>query len=189
MDPELVYPIEADTILLCEAAAAEVRANDRVLEVGSGSGFIAFRLLRKASLVIATDCNPYAARMTHKKGVDVICTDFAAALRGPFDLILFNPPYLPTAPEERIDDPLELALDGGTDGRSVIARFAATVGDVLAPQGRILLLVSSLTGPQEVIDLFRKEGYASSIARRIRVFGEDLFVVRIVRIPGDTPTR
>jgi release factor glutamine methyltransferase len=186
MDPSCVYPVEADTILLCEEAVAEVRPGDRVLDMGTGSGYIAARLREKSSLLIATDCNPHAVQMAHGQGIDVILTDLAAALRGPFDLILFNPPYLPTSPGERIDDPLEAALDGGPDGRSVIARFAATVGEVLAPGGRILLLISSLTGPEEVIDLFRKVGYASSIVRRIRVFDEDLMVLQIVRIPEDS---
>ena len=50
----------------------------------------------------------------------------------------YNPPYLPTEPEERLDDWLEYALDGGKSGRETIERFAASVGDVLAPGGRIL---------------------------------------------------
>jgi len=40
-----------------------------------------------------------------------------SGLSGPFDLIIFNPPYLPTLPRERIDDWLEYALDGGPTGR------------------------------------------------------------------------
>ena len=95
---------------------------------------------------MATDINPHAVLCAHKAGIDVVRTDLFTGIRGPFDLVLFNPPYLPTQPEERMDDWLEYALDGGESGRAVIERFARNVGDVLAPGGRILLLISSLTG-------------------------------------------
>ncbi len=42
-------------------------------------------------------------------------------------LFCFNPPYLPTQPEERINDWLEHALDGGLNGRVVIERFSEQV--------------------------------------------------------------
>jgi len=99
--------------------------------------------------IVATDINPHAVFCAREQGVDVIRCDLFSGLRGSFDLILFNPPYLPTQPEERIDDWLEYALDGGATGRDVIERFAAGVGGVLAPGGRILLLVSALTGIAE----------------------------------------
>jgi release factor glutamine methyltransferase len=94
---------------------------------------------------------------------------------------VFNPPYLPTQPEERIDDWLEHALDGGLTGRVVIGRFAGQAGRVLAPGGRILLLISSLTGLPEVRDLFFKEGFISEILLRKVVEDETLYVLKIVR--------
>jgi release factor glutamine methyltransferase len=183
MDEVTVYPIETDTILLLDAAQEEVEAGDRVLEVGTGSGFIAQRIGEYAT-VVATDCNPHATRIAHAGGVEVICTDLCAGLRGPFDLILFNPPYLPTSPEERLPDPLELALDGGPDGRTVIARFAAAVSDVLALNGRILLLVSSHTGPAEVAAIFAARGFDAAVVRQIHVFDEDLYVLKMMKTQG-----
>jgi release factor glutamine methyltransferase len=100
-----------------------------------------------------------------------------AGLRGPFDLVLFNPPYLPTRQEERIDDWLEFALDGGETGREVIRRFAAGVYRVLAPGGRILLIVSSLTGVNEVCCMFREEGYCAEAVRTEQIFGGEKLVV------------
>lgn len=179
-DPAQVYQPEADTFLLLEAARAEVRAGERVLEIGTGSGRIAAALLQDCA-VVATDINPHAAFCAKEGGLDVVRCDLFSALRGRFDLILFNPPYLPTRPEERIDDWLEFALDGGKSGREVIERFAASVGTVLAPGGRILLLVSSLTGPAEVIRLFTGYGYSAGEVRRQTVEDEDLIVLRITR--------
>jgi release factor glutamine methyltransferase len=179
-DPRQVYSPEADTVLLLEAARAEVRPGDRVLEVGTGSGLIAAEMA-KVARVVATDISPPAASCAREKGTDVVLTDLVAGLRGLFDLILFNPPYLPTRPEERIDDWLELALDGGESGRVVIERFARMAGYVLAPGGRILLLVSSLTGLREVRELFAGLGYSSGIASEQVIEDEVLYVLRIVR--------
>jgi release factor glutamine methyltransferase len=179
-DPCLVYEPEADTFLLLNAALDEVRPGDRVLEIGTGSGTIAAGLLGRAQ-VLATDINPHAALCAHARGVDVVRTDLVSGLRGPFDLILFNPPYLPTLPEERIDDWLEYALDGGTSGRVVIERFATEAGRVVAPHGRILLLVSQLTGVQEVADLFSAQGFWYETVTEQDAEGEMLSVLKFVR--------
>jgi release factor glutamine methyltransferase len=176
-----VYAPAEDTFLIRDAALAEVRPDDRVLEVGCGSGAVSAALLGRAGSVAATDINPHAVRAARALGVETVRTDLMAGVRGPFDLVLFNPPYLPTAPEERLDDWLEYALDGGPTGRETIERFAADIGRVLAPFGRILLLVSSLTGPEEVRKLFAGLGYIVLLAAKERVEGEDLLVLRISR--------
>ncbi len=67
----------------------------RVLEIGTGSGYIA-AALKEVADVIATDINPHAVCAAKQKGVEVVRTDLADGLRGPFDLVIFNPPYLPT---------------------------------------------------------------------------------------------
>jgi len=179
-DPSQVYTPDADTYLLLDAARAEVKAGDRVLEVGTGSGLISAELT-KVTRVVATDINPHAVLCARKKGVAVVQSDLFCGIRSSFDLILCNPPYLPTQPEERIDDWLEHALDGGPNGRVVIERFSEQVSRVLAPRGRILLLISSLTGLPEVRDLFFKAGFASEIILRKNVEGETLYVLKIVR--------
>ena len=179
-DPLQVYQPEADTHLLLDAARKEVKPGDRILEVGTGSGLIS-RELAKVSGVVATDINPHAVLCARKAGIDVVRTDLFAGIRGFFDLILFNPPYLPTQPEERMDDWLEYALDGGESGRAVIERFARNIGDVLAPGGRILLLISSLTGLSDVQALFAGQGYSAGIAMQQMVEDEMLYILKIIR--------
>jgi len=181
MSFDQVYQPEADTFLLLKAVLREVRQKDRVLEVGTGSGFIASKIAGSAREVVATDINPHAVAAAKKKGVDVVRTDLAAGIRGLIDLVAFNPPYLPTAPEERIDDWLECALDGGPDGRAVIERFATEVGRVLAPYGRILILVSSLTDLAEVKGLFTRQGFISFVVSEEKIEGEVLYVLRVTR--------
>jgi HemK-related putative methylase len=182
LHPE-VYAPEADTYLLCETALNECRPGERVLEVGTGSGYIASHLQARAQ-VVATDISPHAVREAYRAGVAVVRTDLFAGICAPFDLVVFNPPYLPTREDERLDDWLEYALDGGEDGRMVIQRFSREVGRILDQDGRILLLVSSLTGLPEVIGLFEKEGFHSEIIEKRTVFDEDLYVLRITRRPG-----
>lgn len=177
-DPAQVYVPEADTFLLLRAAKSEVRPSDRVLEIGTGSGHIA-RELSFVGEVVATDINPHAVSSARERGVDVVRTDLAAGIRGTFDLVLFNPPYLPTRPEERIDDWLEYALDGGITGREVIERFAKEVGQNLAPEGRILILISSLTDLPETSAIFEKSGYHVSVVAEESLEDEKLYVLRI----------
>ncbi len=179
-DPAQVYQPEADTYLLLRAAQEEVRAGDRVLEIGTGSGTIASSL-EKARCIVVTDINPHAAECAKRKGLAVVRADLFRGIRGVFDLILFNPPYLPTQPEERIDDWLEYALDGGSDGREVIGRFIAEAGERLAPQGRILLLISSLTGLDPVTELISQRGFCSEIIIEDVVEDEVLYILRICR--------
>jgi release factor glutamine methyltransferase len=179
-DPCQVYQPDADTALLLSAARAEVRPGDRVLEVGTGTGLIAAEMV-KVTYVVATDINPHAVSCARQKGIEVIRTDLVAGIRGMFDLILFNPPYLPTRPEERMNDWLEYALDGGESGRSVIERFARTVGNILAPDGRILLLISSLTGLSEVQELFWGVCFSMDVVVQQVVEDEVLYVLRIVQ--------
>ena len=192
-DPAQVYSPAEDTFLLLEAARQEIQPGDRVLEIGTGSGFVAEALGKAVQCMIATDISPYATAAAYGKGVMVIRTDLSDGVRGQFDLILFNPPYLPTRKEERICDWLEYALDGGANGRDVIERFLKGIGRVLAPGGRILLLISSLTGLHEVISLAERHGFSTTVVRTQIVEDEKLYVLRSMckndRIQSGSPPR
>jgi release factor glutamine methyltransferase len=187
-DPDQVYPVREDTLFLRDAALAEVKPSDRVLELGTGSGFVARHLIGKAALVVATDINPHACRAASSPGVGIVRADLAAGIQGQFDLVLFNPPYLPTAPQERLDDWLERALDGGESGREVIGRLLPDLLRILAPEGRMLMVISELTGEREVRDLFGRAGFSAEICRRKGVEGEELMVLRAWR-PSEDPAR
>jgi release factor glutamine methyltransferase len=174
--PEVYAPAE-DTWLLVRAAEKECRDGERVLEIGCGSGSVSTALSHKAR-VLATDINPHAVRTARDRGVDVIRADLFNGICDRFDLVLFNPPYLPTLPDERMNDWIEFALDGGPDGRTVIRRFLSGVSRVLAPGGRCLLLVSSLTGIPEVCMLIEQSGFTPEVFMEELVEGENLLVIR-----------
>jgi release factor glutamine methyltransferase len=161
VDDAVVYQPAEDSGLLAEAAVAE--AHGRVLEVGTGSGWVAGRIAEERDLdVVGSDLNPHAARQARERGVEAVVADLLSPFRADaFDTVCFNPPYLPTDPDNEWDDWMEHALSGGESGRELIEPFLADVGRALAPDGVVLLLVSSLTGYDEVLDLVDAAGFAA----------------------------
>lgn len=179
-DLEQVYQPAEDSHLLARAAESVVSDGERALDVGTGSGFVAATLAEAGADVVATDVNPLACQQARERGVSVVQANLADPfVAGAFDLVTFNPPYLPTPPEAERTDWMEKALSGGEDGRRVIDPFLATVGRVLAPGGRVLLLVSTLTDVEAVRALARENGLnASEIASESHPF-EQLVVLEM----------
>ena len=181
-DEGQVYQPEEDSFLLLQKALEEVRPDDIILEVGTGSGYIASSI-PACRMVIATDINPHAVFSSRAKGVQVIRTDLTAGLCRVFTLILFNPPYIPTLPHERLDDWLEYALDGGPDGRRTLTRFLMQVPCILAPGGRVMVLVSSLQDFKICEKLFTSFGFSFDITgSKFLEDGEELrvYLLKIV---------
>ena len=125
---EKVYEPAEDTFLLAENL--KVKKTDKLLEIGTGTGIIAILASKITDRVIAVDINKYAVECARKNSeinhsdIDIKLGDLFDPVKDEkFDIILFNTPYLPTNEDERIDDELEAAWDGGTDGRAVINRF------------------------------------------------------------------
>jgi release factor glutamine methyltransferase len=178
-----VYGPAEDSGLLAAAAAAEVTAVDLVLEVGVGSGWVADRVAAATGArVVGSDVDADACRAARGREVETVRADLVSAFAArTFDAVLFNPPYLPIDPETAGDDPLLGALSGGTTGRAVIEPFLDDVGRVLAPEGRVLLVVSSLTGRGAVENHARERGFEPTVAREAGYPFERLFVLRLSR--------
>jgi release factor glutamine methyltransferase len=174
-----VYQPAEDTFLLLKAALAEARPADRVLEIGCGSGFISQELGPKVAFLLATDINPHAVRAARARGVEVIRADLFRGIKGRFDLILFNAPYLPTQPEERTGHWIDRALDGGESGRETVDRFIEDLSGHLRPGGRALLLISSLTGLAEVQQTAEAAGLPVEVVEEEGCFFERLYVLRL----------
>jgi len=158
---ETVYQPAEDSDLLARTARERVGEGDRVLDVGTGSGYVAATLSDAGADAVGVDLSPLACREAADHGVPVVRGNLVEPFRdATFDLVAFNPPYLPTPEDAEWDDWMEHALSGGEDGRRLIDPFLASVGRVLAPAGEILLLVSSLTDPDAVREYARKQGLA-----------------------------
>lgn len=179
---EQVYQPAEDSHMLAEAAAGEIDAGDLVLDVGTGSGYVGGHVAAETGArVIGSDVNPHAVRQARSSGLETVLADLVAPFRdGVFDAVVFNPPYLPTEPDEAGDDWMEVALSGGESGRAVLQPFLAAVGRVLAPDGVVLVLVSTLTGVDEVAELAVEEGFSAvAIAEESFPF-ETLVVLKLL---------
>jgi len=179
---EQVYQPAEDSKLLADAVVESVEAGDRLLDVGTGSGYVAHRAREAGASVVGSDLNPHACRQAAEAGIPVVRADLTTAFRdGVFDVVTFNPPYLPTAPEQEWDDWMERALSGGEDGRAAIAPFLDDVGRVLAPDGTAFLLVSTLTDPDVVRERAAENGLSTTeVASESHTF-ERLLVLALRR--------
>jgi release factor glutamine methyltransferase len=175
---ENVYEPSEDSFLLADEALSEIKGSERILEVGCGSGIISAVIKANTNAsVIGIDINPYAAKCTRENGIEVIRGDLLSCIKGRFNLIIFNPPYLPTKEDERDNGWLNAALDGGYNGRKVIYRFLEDAGRCLIRGGKILMLVSSLSGIDEIRSRLDSLGYAVEVNRHENYMFEKLTVL------------
>jgi len=178
-----VYQPAEDSALLANAAIDDLNTPQRVLEVGTGSGWVAEQITDESDArVVGSDLNPHACRQARERGVETVRADLVAPFAAEsFGAVLFNPPYLPTEPDNEWDDWMEHALSGGADGRRLIVPFLDDVGRVLTADGVVYLLVSSLTGYETVVDLAENAGFETTeIAQESYPF-EVLSVLRLAR--------
>jgi release factor glutamine methyltransferase len=161
------------------------------IDVGTGSGCIACALAseRPDLDVIAVDVSPAAAAIARDNAraldlaarVRVVAADLFDGIRDlGADLIVSNPPYLPTAllpelpPEVRIHEPT-LALDGGGDGLALIRRIVTTARRCLRPSGALLVETSGGDQAEAAAALLRAAGW-DQVAVRADLVGIERFV-------------
>jgi release factor glutamine methyltransferase len=153
--PETETVVEAALTALAERESArDWRSRSwRFADIGTGCGAILLALLSELpnSFGVGTDleqgavaiARPNAAEAGLSRAAYCVC-DMASALRGPFDLIVSNPPYIARddieglPPEVRLFDPRR-ALDGGPDGLDCYRALAAAAPPLLAPNGIIVV--------------------------------------------------
>jgi release factor glutamine methyltransferase len=177
---ETVYQPAEDSKLLADTVVDAVTEGQRALDVGTGSGYVAARLREEADAnAMGVDLNPDACAQAAANGVPVVRGDMFAPFRAEsFDVVVCNPPYLPTPPEREWDDWMERALSGGEDGRAMVDPFLEGVGRVLEDGGEAFLLISTLTGPEEVRAFAGEQGLDSEIVAEDSFPFEKLLVVR-----------
>jgi release factor glutamine methyltransferase len=193
-DSPLVYAPSDDTELLASAALAAAVSGSSILEIGTGSGAVILSLAKSGQMfkaLVAVDISKEAvetAKANAKKNgvpsaaVRFLQSDLFASLPSSrFDLILFNPPYLPTAHSDKVKGSLNLALDGGRDGLKTVRRFLAEAGHFLAPDGRILLVVSSLQPQDKLEALLLQHHFAYNSLSSQSFFFERLQIWELIR--------
>jgi release factor glutamine methyltransferase len=178
----LVPRPETETVVEAALAAIDARGDRaralRIADLGTGSGAILLALLTELpnAYGVGSDISLQALALARanarslglNRAAFVACT-MAAALRGPFDLIVSNPPYIASdgiaglPAEVRLFDP-RLALDGGPDGLDCYRSIAAAVPALLAPDGAVVVELGA--GQAEAVaGLFAGTGLAPSPPR------------------------
>jgi release factor glutamine methyltransferase len=192
-DAVLVPRPETETLVEWALALLPPPGARRLLaiDLGTGSGCIACALAseRPDLDVIAVDVSPAAAAVardnTRALGlasrVGVVAADLLDGIRDlGADLIVSNPPYLPSAlvpelsPEVRIHEP-RLALDGGADGLALIRRIATTARRYLRPSGALAVETAGGDQTEAAAALLRTAGW-DRVAVRADLVGIDRFV-------------
>lgn len=154
--PETLVP-RPETETVVETALRHVpnrRAPMRLLDLGTGSGCLLVALLSELpnATGIGVDCSPRALRLARRNaeanGVGAralfLASDWGSALESRFDLIVSNPPYIPSgdiaglAPEVRGHDPVA-GLDGGSDGLSAYRMILGEARRLLASSGLLVV--------------------------------------------------
>lgn len=147
--PDVYEPAE-DSFLLADNLG--LHGGESFLDVGTGTGIIALSAAEKASRVLGVDINPAAVELARKnaaankiKNAEFQLSDLFENVNEKFDVIAFNPPYIPVSE----DGALAKAWSGGERGMGVAEKFLAQVRNHLNAGGRFLILLSSINNPQE----------------------------------------
>jgi len=188
-----VYEPAEDSFLFAEnLPTVQVRA---AIDVGTGCGILGIIMAKRAKMVIATDVNPHAVQCAKQNAaangvsdrMQFFQGDLLSSLRvgARFDLIIFNPPYLP----ERVEGSswVERAWKGGDDGRRIIDKFVGEAVGCLTPRGRILFMQSTLSNVKETLSGAQKTGLdVGVVARQDLPFFESIFLVEAKLREGST---
>ncbi|KIJ45657.1 hypothetical protein M422DRAFT_59809 [Sphaerobolus stellatus SS14] len=203
-DYDHVYEPAEDTFILLDALEQDADELKELkpticLEIGSGSGCVSTfitQILDTRTVYLCTDINPYAAQCTFRTGkqnnkiLDPIRAYLALPLMNRLkyqvDVLLFNPPYVPTITDEleaaQAGKSIEGAWAGGTDGMELTNKFLQCVEHLLSPKGRFYLVALKANR----IDSIRqrmKDGYGleSKISLERRAGREYLYILCFYR--------
>lgn len=160
-----------DTETLVEQVLKIVKPGMKVLDLCTGSGCVLISVLKNAPELtgVGSDISKTAllvakenAKM-HEVDADWIRSDLFDNITETFDVIMANPPYIPTGeilslmPEVRDFEP-ENALDGGADGLDFYRKIAGQVKDYLNPDGYVYMEIGYDQG-EAVSELMRNSGF------------------------------
>lgn len=185
-----VYEPHDDTELLISVILENETdiSNKRVLEIGAGTGLISILLAKKGADVTAIDLNKKAVECAkinmkiNNVNIKVLEGDLFKPVRGnKYDLIIFNPPYLP---EDYLDEYLtpgyRQAVIGGEKGNEVIIKFLRALPNYLKENGKAYFIASSLSNIEEIVKVATDNGLHLELMKDAKYFFETIYVYRAV---------
>ena len=94
---------------------------------------------------------------------------FSAINRGEiFDVIIFNPPYLPTSKEERVDKWFDISTDGGKSGLEITKRFIKNLRKYLSENGHAYFIFSSLSDRSKLEKYLNNKGFKFEVVSNLK---------------------
>lgn len=175
----------------------------KILDMGTGVGYIAIALqIIKQKIpkfkpqIYASDILSEAIKLAKKNErinnfhneIHFINSDlfksFPNQLKNEFDVIIFNPPYLPSFEFKRTTDKItkkDLSWDGGFNGFEIFLRFLKNSKDYikLITSSRIYYVISSRTDLKKIYSLIKNNGFKNTILEKRHIFMEDIFLNRL----------
>lgn len=173
VDERVLIP-RPETELLAEFAVKSLENGDKVLDLCTGSGCIAISIAKNTAgrniSVSGADISNEALTLAKENAklndvnVNFIQSDMFKQVRGRFNLIVCNPPYIksndiPNIQREVKEFEPYIALDGGEDGLDFYRQLAKSVRTYLARDG-VLLLECGEGQTEEILKLFERRDYA-----------------------------
>lgn len=175
----MIYEPAEDSFLLNE----EVRKyspDKSVLDMGSASGILIKTAIKSgAKSVLAVDIQEEVIKHLKKQKINAIQSDLFSNINEKFDLIIFNPPYLPN--DEREDKESSIITSGGKKGDEILVRFFNQVLKHLNPKGIVLIVLSSLTPKKKILETLEKNSLKKRKISERKIFQETLEVWEISR--------
>lgn len=197
-----VYDPSDDSFVLVDALLADrarlIEHRPKIcLEVGCGSGYVitslALMLQEEAPGIqfFATDINLHAAAATrgtleaHGVNAEVVAADIASGLQrrltGLVDVMVVNPPYVPTPEEEVACEGIAASWAGGENGRRVIDRILPAADELLSERGWLYMVTLAENNPLEICRQMGEKGYGSKIVLQRSTQEERLQVIKFWR--------
>ncbi len=176
-----IYPPSEDTFLLLKWA--KKLAFGKVMEMGAGNGLISEELakLEKVNEVWAVDVDEEVVeylkeKFKHNPKVKVIKSNLFSHIPKEikFDTIIFNPPYLPEEGWE--DEKTKLQTVGGKEGNEITIEFLRQARNYLRGNGKILVILCSLSNPKKVLEMAKEFGYCYKKLDTLKLDFEELYV-------------
>ncbi len=152
-----------------------LRAGDRVLDLGTGSGLVAIVVARRGHQVVATDIVPACCESARLNGVlngvaerlDVRAGDlYAPVAAEAFDVVVSNPAQMPTPPDHAWEDGQSRADNGGADGWALLGPIIDEAPAHLKPGGRLVFTLFGFLGPERAQDRLRRAGLQPRVLAR-----------------------
>jgi len=180
----MIYLPSDDSYLLVESLKKIIpkikNKSIKILDMGSGSGIQAQTCIDAGfNNILVSDIDKEVVNNLKDKGFNSVQSDLFSniPIKDKFGLIIFNPPYLPKDKQEPKES--RKATTGGSRGDEIILKFLKQAKFHLNENGKILLLLSSLTPKERIILLIKKLNLKYMQIASKKLFFEELYVWQI----------